>query len=103
VHAAGLLDDPRQRDTASAVLANTAERLLTAGASPDLSAAARDLLAARQALLAGRVDDGRAKLAHAAAPLVARAQRGRIDGATSARDAARLAGAVTAAAGARRQ
>ena len=38
----------------------------------------------------------RAALHRAAAPLVARAQRGRIDGHTLARDAARLAGAAAA-------
>ena len=101
---AGALDDAdadaagRAGDTAR--LSRLAERLLSlAGAAPDLQPAARDLLAARDALAAGQIAPARAALQRAAAPLVARAQRGRIDGAVLPRDAARLAGAAAVSRG----
>jgi hypothetical protein len=65
-----------------------------AGDAADLQPAARDLFAARDALAAGQVSSARAALQRAAVPLVARAQRGRMDGHAVPRDAARLAGAA---------
>ena len=83
----------------AALLDRVAERLLAA-ANPELQAAAREILAARSSLTSGRADQALATLKKAAAPLVKHAQRGRIDGASIAPDAARLAGAA-AIAGAR--
>ena len=89
------LDDETARAAAVARLSRLAERLLAmAGAAADLQPAARDLIAARDALTASQVPAARAALLRAAGPLVARAQRGRIDGHTLGRDAARLAGAA---------
>jgi hypothetical protein len=66
-----------------------------------LAKAARDLVAARDAVAAGQTASARAGLQRAAAPLVALAQRGRIDATTRARDAARLAGAAATMGGGR--
>jgi hypothetical protein len=52
------------------------------------------VLAARDAVAGGQAAAARAALQRAAAPLVALAQRGRIDAAPQRRDAARLAGAA---------
>jgi hypothetical protein len=94
-----LIDVARDLDRASARadavtrLSQLAERLLAmAAAAGDLQPAAREVLAARDALIAGQTPAARAALQRAAGPLVARAQRGRIDASPVARDAARLAG-----------
>jgi len=85
-------------------LERLAEQVLAAAATaPDLQPAARDVLSARDAASAGEIDKARAALRRAAVPLVARAQRGRIDGALVRRDAARLAGAAAIAPGGGRQ
>ena len=81
-------------------LRDLSERVLTAAArAPDLQPAAREIDAARTALAAGRIDAARDALRRAAAPLVKRAQQGRIEGTAVSRDAARLAGAAAAARG----
>ena len=81
-------------------LERLAEQVLAAAATaPDLQPAARDVLSAREAVSASEIDKARAALQRAAVPLVARAQRGRIDGALVRRDAARLAGAAAIAPG----
>lgn len=89
------LDATTARADAIGRLSRLAERILAlAAGAGDLPAAARDLIAARDALTAGQIPAARAALQRAAGPLVARAQRGRIDGAPVARDPARLAGAA---------
>jgi hypothetical protein len=89
------LDDASRRSGAATRLSSLAERLLAmAAGAPDLQPAAREVLAAREAATTGQVSVARAALQRAAGPLVAQAQRGRIDGASLARDAARLAGAA---------
>lgn len=71
------------------------ERILTASArAPDLQSAAVDVAAARAAIAEGRIDAAREALRRAAAPLVKRAQQGRIESTPVPRDAARLAGAA---------
>ena len=65
-----------------------------AGSAGDLQPAARELLSARDALAASQIAAARAALQRAAPPLVARAQRGRMEGRTLPRDTARLAGAA---------
>jgi hypothetical protein len=98
------LGDPSARAETVSRLERLAERVLAAAAgAPDLQSAAREILAARDGVSAGEIDKARAALQRAAAPLVARAQRGRIDGAVVARDAARLAGAAAIAPGGGRQ
>jgi hypothetical protein len=81
---------PGQADLASRV-SRLAERVL---ATDVARSAASDLVAARDAVAAGQTASARAALQRAAAPLVALAQRGRLDATTRARDAARLAGAA---------
>jgi hypothetical protein len=89
------LDDEAARPAVVARLSRLTERLLAmAGDAGDLQPAARELLAARDALAARQVAPARAALQRAAVPLVARAQRGRMDGHALPRDAARLAGAA---------
>jgi hypothetical protein len=89
------LDDPSRRADLVARLSRLAERVLAiAGSAGDLRSAARDLLSARDALADGRTAAARAALQRAADPLVARGQRGRIDGSPLTRDPARLAGAA---------
>lgn len=88
-------DQPGQRTDIHRRLTALAERVLAmAGRSADVEPAAREILAARDAMAKGQVDAARAALGKAAAPLVTRAQRGRIDAGTIGRDAARLAGAA---------
>ena len=85
----------RRTEEASAQLSGLAERILAmAGGAPDLQPAAREVIAARDALSAGQDALARAALQRAAAPLVVRAQRGRIDSGGMRRDPARLAGAA---------
>jgi hypothetical protein len=72
---------------------------LLVGSNPELQGAARDILAARDALTQGRIDDAWASLKKTAGPLARLAQRGRIDGASIANDAARAAGAAAIAGG----
>jgi hypothetical protein len=104
------LDVAAARGDLAARLSRLAERVMaTAGAALEpplhlaalgdeaLAKAARDLLAARDAIAAGQIAVARAALQRAAAPLIARVQRGRIDGSTRPRDAARLAGAAAVA------
>jgi hypothetical protein len=94
------LDEPASRADGQARLSRLAERLLAlSGGAGDLQPAARELLAARDAMAAGQIPSARAALQRAAAPLVARAQRGRIDGSIQPRDAARLAGAAAVSRG----
>lgn len=89
------LDDEAARAAVVARLSRLTERVLAlAGDAGDLQPAARDLLAARDALAASQMASARAALQRAAVPLVARAQRGRMDGHALPRDAARLAGAA---------
>ena len=90
-----VLDDEAARAAVVSRLSRLAERLLAmAGSAGDLQPAARDLLAARDALAASQIASARGSLQRAAPPLVARAQRGRMEGRTLPRDAARLAGAA---------
>ena len=97
-----------QVDQAGA-LTRLAERVLAMAAAEsaeraaNVQASARDVLAARDALSAGRIDEARTALARAAGPIVARAQAGRIDAARLPRDAARLAGAAAAGGGGARR
>jgi hypothetical protein len=86
--------DPAAPGVASR-LAALAERVLAIepGAA-DLRSASRSLLEARDAFARGDAEKGRAALQAAAAPLVARAQRGRTDVPFVSPDAARLAGAA---------
>jgi hypothetical protein len=94
------LDQPAGGTVAVDRLSRLAERLLAvAPGAPDLQPAARDVLAARDALTAGDIGRARAALQRAARPLVARAHRGRIDGRAEPRDRARLAGAAALLAG----
>jgi hypothetical protein len=83
-------------------LTGLAERILAmAGRSVDLHPAAREILAARDAVGKGEIEAARSSLRKAAAPLVTRAQRGRIDARTIGRDAARTAGAAALTRGGR--
>ena len=98
------LDAPAERAEIASRLERLAESMLSAAAAtPALQPAARDVLAARDAVSASEIDKARAALQRAAGPLVARAQRGRIDGAVVGRHAARLAGAAAIAPGGRPQ
>jgi hypothetical protein len=98
------LDARTDRAEIASRLERLAEIVLSAAAgAPDLQPAARDVLSARDAVSAAEIDKARAALQRAAGPLVARAQRGRIDGTVVARDAARLAGAAAIAPGGARQ
>ena len=95
-------DQPLDADDAARRLTGLAEGILAMAArSADLQPAARDILAAREALAKGQTEAARAALRKAAAPLVTRAQRGRIDAGTIGRDAARLSGAAALARGGR--
>jgi len=88
------LDGPADRAALNAALLALGERILAAAASAaDLQPAAKEIGAAREAVAAGRIDAAREALRRAAAPLVRRAQQGRIQAAGVSRDAARLAGA----------
>ena len=90
------------REAVAKQLSGLAERVLAmAGRSADLQPAARDILAARDAMANGHSEAARTSLRKAAAPLVARAQRNRIDAGTIGRDAARIAGAAALARGER--
>lgn len=94
------LDDPSRRAESVSRLERLAERVLASAApTPASQPAARDILAARDSVSAGDIDKARAALQRAAAPLVARAQRGRIDSAPVGPAAARLAGAAAIAPG----
>ena len=94
------LDAQPDRAETAGRLQRLAEQVLAAAASaPDLQPAAREVLAARDALSGNEIDKARAALQRAAGPLVVRAQHGRIDGAMVPRDAARLAGAAAIAPG----
>lgn len=87
--------EPSGRDEVAARLTALAERMLAmAGRSPDIQPAAREILAARDAVGKGHIDAARASLTRAAAPLLTRAQRGRIDASPIDADAARMAGAA---------
>jgi hypothetical protein len=95
IAAARGLDDPSGRVDAAARLSRLAERILgMAGGAADLQPAAREALAARDAVMSGQETFARAALQRAAAPLVIRAQRGRIESRGLPRDPARLAGAA---------
>jgi hypothetical protein len=95
IAAARALEDPSGRAGVSASLARLAERILTmAGGAADLQTAAREVGAARDRLMAGEVALARAAVQRAASPLVARAQRGRIETRGLAADPSRLAGAA---------
>jgi hypothetical protein len=87
------LDDPARRPDAPGTLTRLAERVLSIG-DRGVQAAARDVMAARDALAAGQVDKARAALQRAAGPIVTRAQADRIDATRVPRDTSRLAGAV---------
>jgi hypothetical protein len=83
------------RQELGSTLRDLGERILTASArAPDLRPAAADVAAARTAIAEGRIEAARAALRRAAAPLVKRAQQGRIESTPVPRDAARLAGAA---------
>ena len=95
IAAARALDDPSGRADAPASLARLAERILTmAGGAADLQTAARDVSAARDRLMAGDIALARAAVRRAAAPLVVRAQHGRIETRGLPADPSRLAGAA---------
>jgi hypothetical protein len=82
------------------MLHDLSERILAAAArAADLQPAAREVAAARTALAAGDADAARKALRRAAAPLVKRAQHGRIESSGVSRDAARLAGTAAIAGG----
>jgi hypothetical protein len=91
--------NPAASDT-SARLARLAERVLAIepGAA-DLQAAARDVQQAREALARGDHEAGRTALQAALAPLLARAQRGRVAAPAMPADALRLAGAAAVVSG----
>lgn len=79
----------------SQALRDLSERILAAAArAPDLQPAAMEVAAARTALASGQIDTARDALRRAAAPLVRRAQQGRLDANSVPPDAARLAGAA---------
>ncbi|MEO6236927.1 MAG: hypothetical protein ABIQ52_07985 [Vicinamibacterales bacterium] len=80
-------------------LSRLAEQILSLGSAGDLPAAAREVLTARDALTAGQMATVRAALQRASAPLVSRAQHGRINARSVSRDPARLAGAAAVAPG----
>ena len=80
---------------ARARLNRLAENVLTiAPGAADLQDSARRLLQARDLLANGESDNARRALQDAVGPLLARAQRGRVDVPSVGRDAARLAGAA---------
>jgi hypothetical protein len=96
------LDDSPEAATIDAVLRGLGERILAASAgAADLRPAAAAVAAARDALASGRIEGAREALRRAAAPLVNRAQQGRIQGSSGSREAGRLAGAAAVAGGAR--
>ncbi len=102
IAAARDIDDPSARAGAAGRLSRLAERILSLGAgAADLPPVAREVLAARDALAAGQSTIAREAIQRAAAPLVVRTQRGRIEGRAVPRDWARLAGAAAIAAGRR--
>jgi hypothetical protein len=79
-------------------LTELAERILAmAGRSADLQPAAREILAARDAMGRGEVDAALMALGKAAGPIVTRAQRGRLETGNIGRNAARMAGAAALA------
>ena len=90
------LEAAGDRGRLAARLDRVGEQLLMGG-NAELRAAARDILAARTAVSQGRFDEARETLKKSAGPLVKHAQRGRIDGATVPRDAARTSGAAAIA------
>ena len=93
--------DPRSADAAGR-LTRLAERVLAiAPGAADLQRSSRQLLEARDASARGDIDTARSALQGAAAPLLLRAQRGRIDAPSVNRDAARLAGAAAVGGGVR--
>jgi hypothetical protein len=104
------LAEPAQRQTVFTALTRLAERILAMSPGPtrqssghaDLQAAAREVIAARDAVSAGQIETARAALQRAAGPIVSRAQGGRIEAARVPRDAARLAGAAAIGPGGRR-
>jgi hypothetical protein len=93
------IEDAPRRAGAAVTLTAVTERLLAAGPIADLQAAARETLAAREALASGALDTAKAALTRAVTPLVRVAQQGRIDGATDRGDASRLTGAAAAGRG----
>lgn len=94
------LDDRAGAAAINEALRGLGERILTAAAgAADLLPAAREVAAARDAVASGRTDAAREALRRAAAPLVTRAQQGRIQGGAGSRDAGRLAGAAAVAGG----
>jgi hypothetical protein len=100
IAAARGLDDPAGRAGTAAALSRLAERILAmASGAADLQPAAREVLAARDALMSGQPTSARAALQQAAAPLVVRARRGSIQSHGLLRDPARLAGAAALSSG----
>lgn len=97
VRASAAMDDGSQRSAAVGALTAAAERMLAAG--PDLQSAARDVIAARDAVAQGRIDVARAALSRAAGPLIVVARRGGVDGSSTNRAAQRLSGAAAIAGG----
>lgn len=100
IEANASIGDAARRQEMTTRLSHLAERLLAGGAP--LQPAARDVMAARDAVAAGKDDQARAALARAAAPIVTLAQRDRIESTSSAAKAARVTGAAVVSGGARR-
>jgi hypothetical protein len=95
----GSIGKVNAQDEITSRLTRVAERLL-AGGEP-FQSAAREIMAARDAVAAGKSDAARASLVRAAAPIVTLAQRDRIESTPSASRAERIAGASVVS-GARR-
>jgi hypothetical protein len=84
---------PDARTQTADDLSTLAERILRIDpASADVQQASRQVLSARDALLGGRPSDARAALSASAAPIVARAQRGRLSTAPRSAELDRLTG-----------
>jgi hypothetical protein len=99
--AAAIAGAPRAAD-APARLQRLAEDVLAiAPGAADTQGSARRLLQARDLLAAGDVEKATAAMQDAVAPLLTRAQRGRLDVPPLARDAARIAGAASGGRGSR--
>lgn len=99
--AAAIAGAPRAAD-APARLERLAEDVLAiAPGAADTQGSARRLIEARDLLASGNVEKATAAMQAAVAPLLTRAQRGRLDVPPLARDAARIAGAASGGRGSR--
>ncbi len=93
--ARSLGSDPAQNGLLADRLGSLAERLLTiAPANADLQRGSREIVAARDALLRGDVPTARAALYRSVPPVLALAQRGRVDTDAATASTDRVAGAL---------